>query len=72
MATAPDTVNISGDFAAALHHLNPGKASGPDSICPELVIHAGPGLNFWLRGFLSSCSTQNFKSLEKGVGSCDP
>ena len=40
-ATSPDAVNISGDFpprefAAALHHLRPGKALGPDSICPEL------------------------------------
>ena len=39
--TAPDAVKISGDFsprefAAALHHLKPGKAPGPDSICPEL------------------------------------
>ena len=57
-ATSPDAVNISGDFsprefAAALHHLKPGKAPGPDSICPQLLIHAGPGMNSWLRGFLS-------------------
>ena len=63
MATAPDAVNISGDFssrefAAALHHLKPGKAVGPDSICLELLIHAGPGLKFWLGGFLSSCLHQ--------------
>ena len=50
-ATAPDAVNISGDFsprefAAALHHFKPGKAPGSDSICPELLIHAGPGLKF--------------------------
>ena len=58
-------MNISGDFssrerefAAVLHHLKPGKAPGPDSICPELLIHAGPGLKFWLRGFLSSCLRQ--------------
>ena len=62
-ATAPDVVNISGDFsprefAASLHHLKPGKAPGPDSICPELLIHAGPGLKSWLRGFLSSCLRQ--------------
>ena len=59
-ATAPDAVNISGDFspresAAALHHLKSGKAPGPHSICLELAIHAGPGLKFWLCGFLSSC-----------------
>ena len=61
--TSPDAVNIFGDFsprefAAALHHLKPGKAPGPDSICPELLIHAGPGLKSWLRGFLSSCLRQ--------------
>ena len=36
-ATAPDAVNISGDFSpreftAALHHLKPRKALAPDSI----------------------------------------
>ena len=36
-------------------HLKKGKATGPDSICPELIIHAGTGLKSWLRGFLSSC-----------------
>ena len=58
-ATAPDAINIFGDFSprefcAALHHLRPGKTPGLDSICPKLLIHAGPGLKFWLRGFLSS------------------
>ena len=43
------------EFAAALQYLKPGKAPGPDSICPELIIHAGAGLKSWLRGFLSSC-----------------
>ena len=62
-ATSPDAVNISADFsprkfAAALHHLKPGKATGPDSICLELLIHAGPGLKSWLCGFLSSCLHQ--------------
>ena len=52
--------NVSGsfthwEFAAALQHLKPGKAPGPDSICPELIIHAGASLKTWLRGFLSSC-----------------
>ena len=52
--------NISGDFtsaelAAALKHLKPGRAPGPDSICPELIIHAGPALICWLCDFLSSC-----------------
>ena len=59
-ATTPDTVNISDnfsqkDFTAALQHLNPGKASDPDSICPELIFHAGAALKSWLRHFLSSC-----------------
>ena len=59
-ATAPGAENISGDFSpreftAALHHSKPGKYQGSDSICLELLIHAGPSLKFWLRGFLSSC-----------------
>ena len=62
-ATAIGAVNISGkfsprEFSAVLHHLKPGNAPSPDSICPELLIHAGTGLNFWLRGFLSSCLRQ--------------
>ena len=43
------------EFAAALKHLKPGKAPGPDSICPELITHAGAALKSWLCGFLSSC-----------------
>ena len=59
-AITPDTVNISDNFsprkfAAALQHLKPGKAPGPDSIFPELILHAGAALKSWLRGFLSSC-----------------
>ena len=59
-ATTPDAVNISDNFsqrkfAAALQHLKPGKASGPDSICPELILHAGAALKSWLRDFISSC-----------------
>ena len=62
-ATFPHAVNISGDFSPrefpfALHHLKPSKASGPDSIFPELLIYAGSGLKSWLRGFLSSCLRQ--------------
>ena len=77
-ATVPGAGNISGDFsprefAAAPHHLKPGKAPYPDSIFPELVIHAGPGLKSWLRGFLFSCLRQlKIPSLEKGAGSHDP
>ena len=59
-ATTPDAVNISDNFSqreftAALQHLKPGKASGPDSICPKLILHAGAALKSWLRDFLSSC-----------------
>ena len=59
-ATTPDAVNISdsflqSEFAPALQHLKLGKAPGPDSICPELILHAGAALKSWLRDFLSSC-----------------
>ena len=59
-ATIPDPVNISDNFSqreflAALQHLIPGKAPGPDSICSELILHAGAALKSWLRDFLSSC-----------------
>ena len=59
-ATTSDAVNISDnfshrEFAAALQHLKPGKAPGPDSIFPELILHAGAALKSWLRDYLSSC-----------------
>ena len=59
-ATTPDAVNISNnfsqrDFTAALQHLKPGKAPGPDSICPELILHARAALKSWLCDFISSC-----------------
>ena len=59
----PSSTNISGEFtpeefAAALKHLKAGKAPGPDSICPELILHAAPALKSWLRVFLSSCLRQ--------------
>ena len=59
-ATTPDPINISGtfsqkEFTAALQHLKPGKAPGLDSICSELILHAGATLKSWLRDFLSSC-----------------
>ena len=62
-ALIPSPVNLSGDFSsreftAALQHVKPAKAPGPDSICPELVIHAGTALKSWSRGFLSSCLRQ--------------
>ena len=59
-ATTPDAVNISDNFSqreftAAFQHLKLGKALGPDSICSELILHAGAALKSWLRDFLSSC-----------------
>ena len=43
------------EFITALQRLKRGKALGPDSICPELIIHAGFALKSWLCDFLSSC-----------------
>ena len=62
-ALIPSPVNLSGnfsprEFAAALKHVKPGKALGPDSICPEFIIHAGTALKSWLHGFLSYCLRQ--------------
>ena len=58
-----NAVNISDNFSqrkftAALEHLKPGKAPKPDSICPELIIHAGAASKSWLHDFLSSCLHQ--------------
>ena len=60
-ATTLDPVNISDtfsqrEFTTALQHLKPGKTPGPDSICPELILHAGAALKSWLRDFLFFCS----------------
>ena len=60
-ATTPDPVNITDnfsqkEFAAALQHLKPGKALGPDSICSDIIIHAGAALKSWLRDYLSLSS----------------
>ena len=62
-ATTLDPVNISDTFSrrqftAALQHLKPGKTLGPDSICPELIVHAGAALKSWLCDFLFSCLRQ--------------
>ena len=59
-ATTTDAVNISDnflqrEFAAALQRLKPGKAPGPDSICSEVITHAGAALRSLLSDFLSSC-----------------
>ena len=59
-AITSDPMNISDNFSqeeftATLQHLKPGKAPVPDSICPELILHAEAALKSWLRDFLSSC-----------------
>ena len=65
-ATTPDTVNIydnfsQREFAAALQHLKPGKAPGPDSICSELILHAGAALKSWyLTFFFPICADSKF------------
>ena len=70
--TIPDPVNISETFsqrkfAAALQHLKPGKAPGPDSICSELILHAGAALKSWLRDFFLLAPTQNSQDLKKSA-----
>ena len=45
-------------FTASQQHLKPGNVPGFDSLCPELLIHAGTALKSWLRGFVSSCLRQ--------------
>ena len=62
------------EFTVALQHLKQGKALGPDSIFPELILYAGAALKvqvIWLSFFLLS-STQNFQNLKKSAGSHDP
>ena len=65
-ATTPDAVNISDnfsqrEFAAALQHLKPGKAPGPDSICSELILHAGAALkSCYVTSFLPVCANSKF------------
>ena len=59
-ATTPDPVNISDifsqrEFTVTLLCLKPGKAPGPDSICPELILHARAALKSSLRDFIFSC-----------------
>ena len=46
------------EFATALQVLKSGKAPGPDQICPELTLHAGPTIKSWLCKFLTSCLCQ--------------
>ena len=54
--TTSSQVDISGNFTSkeftvALQHQKPCL----DSICPNIILHAGAALNSWLCGFLSSC-----------------
>ena len=42
------------EFTATLQHLKPGRAPGPDSICPQLIT----ALKSWFLDFLSSCLCQ--------------
>ena len=75
-ATTPDAVNIfdnfsQREFAAALQHLKPSKTPGLDSICSELILHAGATLKAWLRDFLFA-PTQNSQDLQKSACSHDP
>ena len=71
-ATSPVTVNISRDFsprefAAPLHHLKLGKAPGPDSICQQHLIHAGPDVKFgYVASFLASCANSKFQKSGEG------
>ena len=80
-ATAPDAVNISDnfsqrEFAAALQHLKPGKALGPDCICPELILHAGAALKSvtsFVPFFLPVCADSKFsRSIEERLWSQSP
>ena len=76
-ATTPDPVNISDNFSlreftAALQHFKPGKAPGPDSICSELIIHAGAALKSWLRDFLTSFCASCAESFGKPCQTCHP
>ena len=59
-ATTADPVNILEifslrEFTSALQHLKPGKAPGPNSICPELILYARALLKPGLHKFLFSC-----------------
>ena len=49
---------MSEEFSSALQLLKTRKAPGPDSISPELILHAGVALKTWLNKFLSSCMRQ--------------
>ena len=66
VVTTPNPVNISEnflqkEFTDALQRLKSGKALGPDSIYPELIIHAEAFLKMWLCNFFSpACANSKF------------
>ena len=76
--TILDQVNISDnfsqrEFAAALQHLKPGKAPGPNSIFPVLIVCAGAALKSWLRDFfLPACADSKFSRSGKEKSNRDP
>ena len=56
----PDGQSPSGDFTieeltSALQQLKPGKAAGPYSISPELILHVGFEIKPWLCELFSFC-----------------
>ena len=48
------------EFIAALQHLTPGKAFGPDFIGPEFILYARAALKSWLNEFFSACADSKF------------
>ena len=63
MVLTPDDQSLSGNFIveelmSALQYQKPGKAAGPDSICPELIVmlvlNRGPGC---VNSYLPACAT---------------
>ena len=62
------------EFAGALQLLMSGKALGPDSMCPELIINAGAAMKTWLNTFLIflDVHTKAFQNLRKSMSSCHP
>ena len=67
-ATTPDPINISDSFLQREFTATSqrGKTPGPNSICPEFILHAGASLKSWLRDlFLSAYTDSKFPRSEK-------
>ena len=61
------------EFTAALRHLKQGKAPGPDSICLELIIHAGAASKTSCVTFFPRvCADSKFPRSGEERFSCDP